>query len=191
MFVQFYLHSAGQLILNDYMKRLALSFLTLCICTAAPLSAQSKQGAPIPSTDDFNQSQFWIGNFSEGQYVVHLSRIVAISQHKYILDNACMVYEVTVITMGNTPTKFYYLEPLTEGSNINAIKTITNRASELGSEAFKRGAGDGINPNTTVVKQYPNTNSIEFRVADLAQLNKVYASLLKAWQEGKGRTCKP
>ena len=98
------------------MKRFFLSVLALFVCAAAPLSAQSKKGAAVPSTDDYNQSQFWIGNFPEGQYVVHLSRIVAVAQHKYILDNTCMVYEVTLITLGNTPTKFYYLETLGQNS---------------------------------------------------------------------------
>ena len=112
--------------------------LALCVCAAAPLSAQSRTGAPVQSTDDYNQSQFWIGNFPEGQYVVHLSRIVAVAQHRYILDNACMVHEVTLITMGNTPTKFYYLETLGQGSGINAIKNVTERAKELGSGAVNR-----------------------------------------------------
>ena len=88
------------------MKRFFFSALALCVCSAAPLSAQSRTGAPTQSTDDYNQSQFWIGNFPEGQYVVHLSRIVAVAQHRYILDNACMVHEVTLITMGNTPPSF-------------------------------------------------------------------------------------
>lgn len=82
------------------MKRFFLSVLALFVCAAAPLSAQSKKGAAVPSTDDYNQSQFWIGNFPEGQYVVHLSRIVAVAQHKYILDNTCMVYEVTLLSLG-------------------------------------------------------------------------------------------
>ena len=30
--------------------------------------------------------------------MVHLSRIVAVAQHKYILDNACMVYEAVSYT---------------------------------------------------------------------------------------------
>lgn len=173
------------------MKRFSLLVLAFCICAAAPLSAQSKTGAPTQSTDDYNQSQFWIGNFPEGQYVVHLSRIVAVAQHKYILDNACMVYEVTLVTMGNTPTKFYYLETLGQNSGINAIKNVTDRAKELGAGAVNRATGGSIDPDTTVAKAYPNTNTVEFRVATLEQLNKMYASLLKAWQDGKGRTFKP
>ena len=106
------------------MKRFCLPVLALFVCAAAPLSAQSKKGAAVPSTDDYNQSQFWIGNFPEGQYVVHLSRIVAVAQHKYILDNACMVYEVTLITLGNTPTKFYYLETLGQNSGINVRRSL-------------------------------------------------------------------
>lgn len=190
-FRQFFLHSAELVILNSAVKQFFFSALALCVCAAAPLSAQSKTGAALPSTDDYNQSQFWIGNFPEGQYVVHLSRIVAVAQHKYILDNACMVYEVTLITMGNTPTKFYYLETLGQGSGINAIRNVTNRAKELGSGAVNRATGGGIDPDTTVAKAYPNTNTVEFRVATLEQLNKMYASLLKAWQDGKGRTFKP
>ncbi len=173
------------------MKRFFLPILTLCVCASAPLSAQSKSGNSSSSTDDYNQSQFWIGNFPEGQYVVHLSRIVAVAQHKYILDNACMVYEVTLITMGNTPTKFYYLETLGQNSGINAIKNVTDRTKELGSGAANRATGGNIDPDTTVAKAYPNTNTVEFRVATLEQLNKVYASLLRAWQDGKGRTFKP
>ena len=173
------------------MKRFFLSVLALFVCAAAPLSAQSKKGAAFPSTDDYNQSQFWIGNFPEGQYVVQLSRIVAAAQHKYILDNTCMVYEVTLITLGNTPTKFYYLETLGQNSGINAIRNVTDRAKELGAGAVNRATGGSIDPDPPVAKAYPNTNTVEFRVATLEQLNKMYASLLKAWQDGKGRTFKP
>ena len=173
------------------MKRFFLSVLALFVCAAAPLSAQSKKGAAVPSTDDYNQSQFWIGNFPEGQYVVHLSRIVAVAQHKYILDSTCMVYEVTLITLGNTPTKFYYLETLGQNSGINAIRNVTDRAKELGAGAVNRATGGSIDPDTTVAKAYTNTNTVEFRIATLEQLNKMYASLLKAWQDGKGRTFKP
>lgn len=87
------------------MKRFLFPLLALCVCIAAPLSAQSKTGA-AQSKDDYNQSRFWIGNFPDGQYVVNLNRIVAVAQHKYVLNNACMVYEVSIITEGNTPTKF-------------------------------------------------------------------------------------
>lgn len=173
------------------MKQFLLYSLVLYICSATSLSAQSGTRSPVQSTDDYNQSQFWIGNFPEGQFVVHLSRIVAVAQHKYILDNACMVYEVTLITLGNTPTKFYYLETLGQNSGINAIKNVTDRAKELGSGAVNRATGGSIDPDTTVAKAYPNTNTVEFRVSSLEQLNKMYASLLKAWQDGKGRTFKP
>ena len=146
------------------MKNLFFFTLAVCIFTAVPLSAQSKTGAPAQSTDDYNQSQFWIGNFPD---------------------------EVTLVTMGNTPTKFYYLETLGQNSGINAIKNVTDRAKELGSGAVNRATGGSIDPDTTVAKAYPNTNTVEFRVATLEQLNKMYASLLKAWQDGKGRTFKP
>ena len=102
-----------------------------------------------------------------------------------------MVYEVTLITLGNTPTKFYYLETLGQNSGINAIRNVTDRAKELGAGAVNRATGGSIDPDTTVAKAYPNTNTVEFRVATLEQLNKMYASLLKAWQDGKGRTFKP
>lgn len=113
---QIFLHIDYHLILNRHHETIfpsRFSILYLC-CGSAFRPVQN--GAPTQSTDDYNQSQFWIGNFPEGQYVVHLSRIVAVAQHKYILDNACMVYEVTLVTMGNTPTKFYYLETLGQNS---------------------------------------------------------------------------
>lgn len=172
------------------MKRFLFPLLALCVCIAAPLSAQTKTGA-AQSKDDYNQSRFWIGNFPDGQYVVNLNRIVAVAQHKYVLNNACMVYEVSIITEGNTPTKFYYLESLGQNSGINAIKNISSRAKELGNGALNRATGEEINPDTVVAKAYPNTNTVEYRIATLDQLNKLYASLLKAWQDGKGRTFKP
>lgn len=172
------------------MKRLLFSALAFCACSTFPLYAQSRTGTPAPAADDYNQSQFWIGNFAEGQYVVHLSRIVAVAQQKYVIDNSCMVYEVTVVTTGSTPTKFYYLEPLANNSGINAIKNVTNRVQELGGDAVNRVTGGGVSPETTVCKQYPNTNTIEFRVTSMEQLNKVYESLLKSWQDGRGRTFK-
>ncbi len=123
--------------------------------------------------------------------MVHLSRISGVFMHRYVLDNSCMVYEVTLVTTGNTPTKFYYLEMLGKGSSINAIKNVTNRISELGGDAANRVAGGQINPDTVVAKAYPNTNTIEYRMATLDQLNKLYASITKAWQNGRGRTFKP
>ena len=78
-----------------------------------------------------------------------------------------------------------------QNSGINAIKNVTDRAKELGSGAVNRATGGSIDPDTTVAKAYPNTNTVEFRVATLEQLNKMYASRLKAWQDGKGRTFKP
>lgn len=82
-------------------------------------------------------------------------------------------------------------ETLGQNSGINAIKNVTDRAKELGAGAVNRATGGSIDPDTTVAKAYPNTNTVEFRVATLEQLNKMYASLLKAWQDGKGRTFRP
>lgn len=118
--------------------------------------------------------------------MVHLSRIVAVAQHRYILDNACMVYEVTLITLGNTPTKFYYLETLGQNSGINAIRNVTDRAKELGAGAVNRATGGSIDPDTTVAKAYPNTNTVEFRVATLEQLNKCMLPFSRRGRTGKG-----
>ena len=68
---------------------------------------------------------------------------------------------------------------------------MTDREKELGAGAVNRATGGSIDPDTAVAKAYPNTNTVEFRVATLEQLTKMYASLLKAWQDGKGRTFRP
>ncbi len=170
----------------QYMKRLLLSAMALGMCAISPVLAQQNK-----LTDEENQTQFWIGKLPEGECMVQLSRLGGVFMHRYVLDNACMVYEVTLIISGNTPTKFYYIEMLGKSSGINAVRNVTNRISELGGDASRRLTGSEINPDTTVAKVYPNTNCVEYRIATLDQLNKLYASIVKAWKNGRGRTFKP
>ncbi len=169
-----------------FMKKFLLSALALGMCAVTPVLAQQNK-----ITDEDNQTQFWIGKMSEGECMVHLSRLNGVFMHRYVLDNACMVYEVTLVISGNTPIKFYYMQMLGKNSGINAVKNVTNRISELGGEASRRLTGSEINPETTVAKAYPNTNSVEYRLATLDQLNKLYASIVRAWKNGRGRTFKP
>lgn len=134
-----------------------------------------------------NTRRLWEANLPGGNYIVALDRISAISMHSYIVSKSLVVHEVNVQTSGAGLVRFYSFEVPGEGSEANIAKNLINRGKDL-----MNGAGSriGVDPNTTVEKEYPVTthaHTIEFRLFDKGDLDQLYSSIKRSWTENRGR----
>jgi hypothetical protein len=174
------------------MKALPVLFSALL---AFPISAFAQPGgepaAPTNTADSLAQNRFWQASVGGGHYMVALDRISAISRHRYVLDGAVIVDEVSVDALGQALVRFYYITPITDavgGSEVaNAAKRIADRGREL---VDKVGANAGTDVHNMVVKKFPDTTharSIEYRVMSEQELTALYSSVRTAWETGKGR----
>lgn len=119
--------------------------------------------------------------------MVALDHIVSVSRHKYLLDGAVIVDEVTVDTVGQALARFYYITPVTDAAPGNSISGMAERGRELVDKAAQRAGSDIQN---MVVKKYPDTThakSIEYRVMSEAELSALFSSAKNAWETGRGR----
>ena len=155
-------------------------------------------GNPNGNTDpdDPNASQmsdrearngFWEANLPGGSYLVALGRISSVSRHKYVLDGAVIVDEVTVDTTGQALARFYFITPITVSGPGAAASQATERALALIDGAARRA---GTDVQDMVVKKYPLTThakNVEYRLLSEQQLSTLYSSVKTAWVTGKGR----
>ncbi len=154
---------------------------------------------PDPNnTTDPNQNQneqrgrkgFWEASLTGGNYVVALSRITSVSRHRYVLDTAVIVDEVTIDTEGQSLARFYFISPVTAAGPESGTAKLAERALEVANNvASERGS----TAQDMVQKKYPLTThskAIEYRVMTEAQLTALYQSAKTAWQTGDGRVFK-
>ncbi len=158
------------------MCRFTLLLLPLFLFTLTPTHAKP-EGVCVST--DYNLAQFWVFELDNGEdkpltFGVHLSHIASVSYHKYIMDNM-WIYEVTLVTTGGVPTKFYYAEL---PKNLNRLSSPASKASDIISSKT------GIDPRTTVAKAYPHTNTVEYRLGNLKDLQNLHTSLHNAWLSG-------
>jgi hypothetical protein len=133
---------------------------------------------------------YWEANLAGGNYVVSLSRITSVSRHKYVLDGAVIVDEVTVDTEGQSLARFYFISPVTTAGPDSGAANLAARALEI---ANKAASEHGSSAQDMVQKKYPLTThskSIEYRLLTEAQLGALYQSVKTAWQTGEGRAFK-
>jgi hypothetical protein len=142
------------------------------------------------SNDQRGKRGYWEANLAGGNYVVALSRITSVSRHKYVLDGAVIVDEVTVDTEGQSLARFYFISPVTTAGPSSGAANLAARAMEIANKT----AGDhGSSAQDMVQKKYPLTThskSIEYRLLTEAQLGALYQSVKTAWQTGDGRAFK-
>lgn len=156
--------------------------------------SQGQEGAPEappvePTTggDSPGTPSFWQASLPGGHYRVALSKIVSISRHKYLLDAAMIVDEVTIDTEGQALTRFYFITPITDKAPGTTIAGAATRAKELTDELTQKVAAGMQN---MVIKKYPETThakTIEYRLMKEETLTALYASVEYAWVTGKGR----
>src|SRR6478735_7871707 len=175
-----------------FRKPLLLLLAGLLTCWV-PLCAQDENPAGDPAAEKPKAgdvqvpNRFWQANLKDGSYMVALDRIVSVSRHKYLLDGALIVDEVTVDTVGQALARFYFITPITDAAPGNSVSGIANRGRELIDKAADRA---GTSAQNMVVKKYPDTThakSIEYRVLSEAELTSLYGSARTAWENGKGR----
>jgi hypothetical protein len=119
--------------------------------------------------------------------MVALGRISSVSRHKYVLDGAVIVDEVTIDTTGQALARFYFIAPISLGGTGAAASQALDRAAALVDGAAQRAGSDVHN---MVMKKYPlttHTKTIEYRLLSEAQLSALYQSAKTAWMTGKGR----
>jgi hypothetical protein len=173
----------------------------LCLFTAGflafspPLRAQEAPPATGETTgeaskkpgDTLGPNRFWQATVGDGHFMVALDRIVSVSRHQYAMDGGLIVDEVTVDTVGQALTRFYFIAPISEIAPGNTAANLAERGRELIDKAAER---TGTRVQDMVVKKYPDTThakSIEYRVASQAELKSLYGSLKTAWESGRGR----
>ena len=138
--------------------------------------------------DDENRLRRWECSLPGGQYSVILSAITSVSKHSYILDGTLLVTEVNVDTTGTALARFYFIEPITDETNFNALDRIRQRAEQLRNQATTRA---GTKADEMAQKSYPTTTharTIEYRVMTEVELNTLYSSIYRSWTSGKGRS---
>jgi hypothetical protein len=177
------------------MKPLMLPMFAALLAMVSPLHAQDNVDPTVtdggatapPPGDSAGPRRFWQATLPGGHYMVALERISSISRHKYILDGAMVVDEVTVDAAGQSLARFYVVSPISTAVPGNTAAAIVERGRELLDATGQRAGSDLQN---MVVKKYPETSharTVEYRVLTEAQLTSLYASLRGAWETGRGR----
>ena len=173
-------------------KKFFLIVMAGLLACSLPLQAQNNQNGtektdPDKSGDSPGPSRFWQASVEGGSFMVALDRIVSVSRHRYLLDGAVIVDEVTVDTIGQALARFYHISPVTDATSGNSLAGIADRGRELIDKAASR---VGTDVQNMVVKKYPETThakAIEYRLMSEAQLSALYSSVRNAWETGRGR----
>lgn len=137
--------------------------------------------------DSPGPGRFWQATLGGGHLMVALDRIASVSRHKYVLDGALIIDEVTVDTTGQALARFYFITPVTDAVPGNTITGLADRARDLADKASQR---TGLDLQSMVVKKYPETShakTIEYRLLSEAELTALYASVRASWETGRGR----
>ena len=177
------------------MKSPLLILASLLVLTAATAgSAHAQAGAPGGNTGTPGASGleagingFWECVTPTGKFVVRLDQIASVSQHEYLIDGGARVYEVTIATTGPQIARYYFIEPITEGSPLSLGKATIDRLRDVANEA---GGRAGMDTERDVIKSYPNTThakTSEYRLRVKDNLDRIYRHIHRVWAEEKGR----
>ena len=161
-------------------KTRASGALILPESTGRPLPLISYQHGTITQTNKAPSAMETTGEAFVG---------VAMATAGYaVVEAGMLVDEVVVDTVGQSLVRFYFVRPLTEGVNNNAVNNLTERAKELLDYGGQRA---GTDVHKMVVKKYPEGNyarTVEYRLLSAEELGALYGSVRNAWESGRGRT---
>ena len=119
--------------------------------------------------------------------MVSLTRVSAVSIHSYLVGKTLVVHEVNIQTTGTGLARFYTFEAVGQANGSNIAQNLIERGKGIIEQGGSRA---GIDPNTTVEKEYPLTthsHTIEYKLFDKADLDQLYSSLRRSLREGRGR----
>lgn len=154
-----------------------------------PTSVIAQTPAPRPNPQDHST---WTAELPGGTYSVMLGAINSISQHEYVVDGAARVTEVNIDTMGPLVVRFYYIGPNTPQTPDGIGQSGADLLEEKAKEVMERAGGEDI--GTKVVKNYPTTThagTVEYRLATLESLEKLFKSVQQSWLSRKAGKFKP
>ena len=158
--------------------------ISLCVFSQNDNNQNNSSSEQIPS-------RFWKATLPGGEYMVALNSISSIAKHTYIVDGAARVFEVTVADRSSAIARFYFIEPVTDSSPINAGQVVLDRLKSVTKEASERlGAGDVWDQ---VIKNYPSSThakTVEFRLSVKSNIDSIYSSIARAWERGRGENFK-
>jgi len=166
------------------MKKLLIPLCAATIALSPAVFAQNNQQQNTTETQ--NNTRFWEAKLPGGEYVVNVIKISSVSKHRYVL-NGMEIVELTVDTDGNSLARFYAIGVVGQNSDANIAKNAINRGKELLNQAGQR-AGTSATP---VVKEYPHSThakTVEYRLADEAEIDALFRSVKRAWMRGRGGT---
>lgn len=167
-------------------------FSAMLVCSL-PLHSQTDPATdPTQTTPDTKgntpgPNRFWQATLTGGHYMIALDKITSVSRHKYVLDGALIVDEVTVDSTGQALARFYFISPITDAAGSGLASQVAAQGKQLIDKAAQRGGTDVQN---MVVKKYPDTThakSIEYRLLTEAELTSLYDSVRTSWETGRGR----
>ena len=81
-------------------KKPFLLLLAGLLACSVQVGAQEPTEATEKTGESAGPSRFWQATLSGGHFMVALDRIASVSRHKYVLDGALIIDEVTVDTVG-------------------------------------------------------------------------------------------
>lgn len=170
-------------------SRLLPILTVFCLLSfAQSLPAQSNDDDDNNPSDEVGRDRFWELSLPEGNhYMVALDRISSISKSSYILSGGVLVTEINIDTAGSALCRIYQITPITDATNLNGAKVLTERARQ-GLNRVSDATGSSL--VDMVKKEYPVTThakTIEYQIRDLETLDQLYQSLTTAWSVGQGR----
>jgi hypothetical protein len=176
------------------LKKAPLALSVILLAAALPLHAQTAPGNPDArqKTDDTPQpNRFWQATLPGGHYMVALDRVSAVSRHKYVLDGAVIVDEVTIDALGQALARFYFIQPITDAATGSAAGAAASRLADQAGEVIDKAANTaGTDVHQMVIKKFPETTharTIEYRLLSAEELTALHDSIRSAWESGRGR----
>ena len=153
----------------------------------APAQGQNQNQNTGGASEEDGIKGYWEVSLPTGRFIARLDQITSVSEHTYLIDGGVRVHECTVDTDGSVTARFYFLEPVTDGSPMSLGKNTIDRLREAAGQA---GARAGIDTERDVTKHYPDTThakTSEYRLTVKENISRIYNHVHKVWAQERGR----
>ncbi|MGB2091180.1 MAG: hypothetical protein ACPH5P_00645 [Akkermansiaceae bacterium] len=140
--------------------KLPLTILTLVVSLSGVHAQPDGEAAKDNTSEAVGPKKFWQANLQDESYMVALERITSISKHRHMIDGNTIVTEVIIDAGGSSLARFYCLE----SEETDASRPMRKQPHE-----------------TTYAK------TVEFRISNSVDLNKLHDSARNAWISGRGK----
>jgi hypothetical protein len=185
----------------------SLIYSTVLALLLMPSSPAQTPNVPTPPggtggksgriTDEETKNLLWDCTLPGGNYTVAIGKITSVSTHQYVVKTPTQtataaplptrVYEVNIATDSAMVTRFYYIETAVDGGALSTVKTGFDRVTQVADQAADRTGA--VKFWQMVQKDYPlstHAHTIEYRLESMDDLNRLFASVKRAWTTSKG-----